>query len=111
MAEKKGVDPFEAFKAKKAEKEKQAIQQLAADDAAKKLGWIEGVGPADKTADPNRPKGFSRGRFAKTNVNPAELAKLKPHDYDATQLAKPKPTDVAKLAPEDKRRPKKFDKY
>jgi hypothetical protein len=112
MAEaRKGADPFEAFKQKKATQERQAREQLANDDAAKKLGWVEGIGPGEAKQDPTKPKGFAKGRFAKPPVNPAELAKLKPAKYDATNLAKPTTTNVEKLPPAEKRRPKKFDRY
>jgi hypothetical protein len=109
---KPSLDPFEAFKAKKAEKEQQAKQAAVQEAANKKSGWIDGIGPPETgKPDPNRPKGFAKGRYAKQVVNPAELAKLKPQKLDSTQLAKPKPTDVTKLPDEEKRQPKKFNRY
>jgi hypothetical protein len=108
-APKRPVDPFEAFKAKKAEQAKQVKEAAANDEAARKAGWIDGIGPTDPNAkqDPTKPK----GRYVKPPVNPAELAKIKPAHLEQTQLAKPKPTQLDKLAPEEKRRPKRFDKF
>jgi len=112
MAEQKGVDPFEAFKHKKAAEEKQKVEQAKQDEANKKSGWVEGIGPAATgKPDPSKPKGFNAGRYQKTVVKDDELKKLRPEHLEETRLAKPVPTNVEKLPPEDKRRPKKFGKY
>jgi hypothetical protein len=111
MAESKGVDPFEAFKQKKAAAAKQSVEQSKMDEASRKAGWIDGIGPAEAKPLPGKPKGFNRGRYTKPPLSEAELAKLRPEGLEETQLAKPKATDTSTLPPVDKRRPKKFGKY
>ena len=114
MADPKGVDPFEAFKAKKANAAKQSAEQAKTDEAAKKLGWIDGIGPAEtRVNDPKLPKGFVRGRYTKPPVNENELQKLKPKKYDDGKFAKPKeaPTNTDELPPTEERRPGKFTKF
>lgn len=114
MADPKGLDPFEAFKQKKAQAAKQSAEQTKNDEAAKKLGWVDGIGPGEISKDPAKPKGFSRGRFTKPPVNEAELQKLKPKKYDDGKFAKPKqePTNVEEeLPPVEERRPDKFTKF
>src|SRR5947209_15163654 len=114
MADPKGVDPFEAFKAKKKQAEKQTVETAKGEEAAKKLGWIEGIGPAGAKAEPGKPKGFARGRYIKPPVKEDELKKLKPKKYDDGKFAKPKatPTDPAEdLPPVEERRPDKFTKF
>src|SRR5205814_301172 len=56
MADKKGVDPFEAFKQKKAGAQQAKIEQDRTEQAAKALGWVDGIGPAGDPV-PNMPKG------------------------------------------------------
>jgi hypothetical protein len=113
MADPKGVDPFEAFKAKKKQAAQQSAEEVKNAEAAKKLGWIEGVGPAGAKPDAGKPKGFSRGRFEKPPVSEQELAKIKPKKFEDTKFAKPtldtKPEED--LPPEEKRRPGKFTKF
>ena len=109
MADPKGVDPFEAFKKKKAADAQQAKQQSKVDDANKQAGWIDGIGPVDKQ-DPTKPSGFTRGRYQKPVVKPEELSKLRPKKLEATQLATPKPTAPSSLPPLEERRPEKFKK-
>ena len=115
MADPKGLDPFEAFKKKKVTDAKQSVEQQKNDEAAKKLGWIDGIGPADTTKpDPKKPKGFMRGRYTKPPVQEAELQKLKPKKYDDGKFAKPKETPTnpeEDLPPVDKLRPGKFTKF
>ncbi|HZU97284.1 MAG TPA: hypothetical protein VFF73_11355 [Planctomycetota bacterium] len=112
MADPKGLDPFEAFKQKKKQDQKNTAETAKNEEAAKKLGWIEGIGPAgDGKPEPGKPKGFVRGRFAKPVVNPAELQKAKPKKFDDHKFAKPKPTNTEALPPEEDRRPDKFSKF
>jgi hypothetical protein len=110
MADSKGLDPFEAFKQKKAAAEKAKADVAKQDEANKKAGWIDGIGPAEKQ-DPSKPKGFMKGRYQKKAVNPAELAKLRPGNLEETKLAKAEPTKTEELPPEDERRPSKFSKF
>ncbi len=113
MAESK--DPFEAFKAKKAQAAKATADAAKTDEANKKSGWIDGIGPPETTKpDPKLPKGFVRGRYTKPPVKEDELKKLKPKKYDDGKFAKPKatPTDPEKeLPPLEERRPDKFTKF
>jgi hypothetical protein len=113
MADPKGLDPFEAFKQKKAQSQKQDAEQVKNDAAAKKLGWIDGIGPADAKVDPNKPKGFSRGRFTKPPVKAEEIAKLKPKKFDDGKFGKGKldPVKEENLPPVEDRRPDKFTKF
>jgi hypothetical protein len=111
MAAAKGQDPFEAFKQKKVVAEKQQKEQARVDDANKKAGWVEGIGPQEKQQDPTKPKGYMKGRYAKVKVAAEELAKLRPDDYEATKIAKKPPTDVKKLPPEEKRRPGSWERF
>jgi hypothetical protein len=113
MADPKGADPFEAFKNKKKVAAAQNAEQIKNDEAAKKLGWIDGIGPAGAKPEPGKPKGFVRGRYTKPPVNEAELQKLKPKKFDAGKFAKPKetPTDTSELPPEEERRPGGFSKF
>lgn len=114
MATPKGIDPFEAFKANKKAAEKQSAEIAKTDEAAKKLGWIDGIGPAGAKPDPGKPKGFVRGRYVKPPVKADELQKLKPKKYDDGKFAKPKakPTNPdEELPPEEERRPEKFTKF
>lgn len=105
------VDPFEAFKKKKEAASKQKVEQAKLDQAAKEMGWVEGIGPvnAQEKPDPTKPKGFMKGRYLKPPVNHAELDKIRP-EIESTRLAVPKPTDPSKLAPEEKRLPKNYGK-
>jgi hypothetical protein len=115
MADPKGVDPFEAFKKKKASDAKLSADQQKTDEAAKKSGWIDGIGPAEtKVNDPKLPKGFVRGRYTKPPVKEEELAKLKPKKYDDGKFAKPRETPTnpdEELPPLEERRPGKFTKF
>ncbi len=112
MADPKGQDPFEAFKAKKKVAEKQSAESAKNEEAAKKLGWIEGVGPAGAKAEPNKPKGFSRGRYTKPPVKEEELKKLRPKKYDDGKFAKHEPVKPEEdLPPVEERRPDKFSKF
>ena len=101
-------DDFEAFRKKQQEK-KQAEQQ-AQDDAAKideaaqKMGWIDGLGPSG----PKNPKvkGFVLGRYWPKKVDPSTLEK--PKGYE-THLEQHKPTPPEEL--EKRPRPKGIQKY
>lgn len=115
MADSKGLDPFEAFKQKKAAASVQKAEADKGEAAAKAMGWIDGLGPVG-AVDPNMPKGFVKGRFKKQNVKAEELAKLRPKNLAPTKLApenpkaKEKPVEE-RVPPEDERLPKKFTKY
>jgi hypothetical protein len=112
MADPKGLDPFEAFKQKKKAAEKQNSEAAKNDEAAKKLGWVEGVGPADKKIDPKRPKGFSRGRYQAPPVKQDELSKLRPKKFTDHKLAKHEAVNPEEdLPPVEERRPDKFSKF
>jgi len=115
MADPKGQDPFEAFKAKKKQADRATVESARNDEAAKKLGWIDGIGPAEtKANDPKLPKGFVRGRYTKPQVKEEELKKLRPKKFADDKFAKPKakPTrPEEELPPVEERRPDKFSKY
>ena len=112
MADPKGVDPFEAFKQKKKAAEKQTAEAAKNDEAARKLGWIDGIGPAEKKADQNRPKGFTRGRYTSQPVKQDEISKLRPKKFADHKFAKHEATNPEEdLPPEEERRPDKFSKF
>ena len=102
------MDDFEAFKKKK--QAEQAAQNQAAkdekafDEAAKKMGWIDGLGFVG--AQNPKVKGFIVGRARKKKVDPNALEKPKGMETHRAD-AKPEGAPAAKPAP----KPKGFNKY
>lgn len=83
-------DPFEEFRRKK-QKEKE-LAKLQANEvqrneaAAAQMGWIEGIGPAsNEPHDPNKPRGFTRGRYVTRDVDPNSIQR--PAGFQSTKLA------------------------
>ena len=104
------MDDFEAFKKKKQEKEKAekaaSANEAQFDEAAKKMGWIDGLG----FTGPVNPKvkGFVRGRSRKKKLDPKELKK--PEHFESTRMDDPsKPKPPTPPAPLEK--PKNFNRY
>lgn len=94
------MDDFEAFRKKqqaKKEAEKAAAEDAAKqEEAAKKMGWIDGLGPAGV----NNPKvkGFVLGRFRKKKIDPTTLEK--PKGFESHRLGEGvEPEDPAKKPP------------
>lgn len=116
MAAQQPKDDFEAFRQKKLQQKAQAeearSEEARTDEAAKKMGWIDGLGPAG----PKNPKvkGFVLGRFWPKKVDPSTLQK--PKGFEATSQpgakgpgAERPPTPKEEL---DKRpRPKGIQRY
>lgn len=102
------MDDFEAFRKKQAEK-KAAEQQAQADqakqeEAAAKMGWIDGLGPAG----PKNPKvkGFVLGRYWPKKVDPSTLEKPKGYETHMEHHKATPPEDLEKRP-----RPKNIQKY
>lgn len=106
------MDDFEAFKKKKAA-EKDAEQQAAKDEkafdeAAKKMGWVDGIGYVGATNP--KVKGFIVGRAKKKKVDPNALEKpkgMESHRADAPQEGKPAEKKPTPPAP----KPKNYNRY
>lgn len=77
-------DDFEAFRQKQLQKKAQAeearAEEARVEEAAKKMGWIDGLGPVG----PKNPKvkGFVLGRFWPKKIDPSTLEK--PKGYEST---------------------------
>jgi hypothetical protein len=107
------VDDFEAFKKKKADKEKadkdavlKAAQDAKNDEAAKKMGWVDGFGFTG-AVNP-KVKGFVLGRSRKKKIDVKELKK--PGNFESHRMDdpnKPKPTEP----PKPPEKPKNYNKY
>ena len=103
------MDDFEAFKKKKQAEQKAENQaakdEKAFDEAAKKMGWVDGLGFAGATNP--KVKGFVLGRARKKKVDPAALEKpknMETHRHDAPDA---KPAAPTKPGP----KPKNFNKF
>jgi hypothetical protein len=106
------VDDFEAFKKKKAAEkasEAQASKDEAAfDDAAKKMGWVDGLGFVG--ANNPKVKGFILGRAKKKKVDPSTLEKPKGMESHRAPATDKKPEEKkAPAKPPEK--PKGFNRY
>lgn len=81
-------DPFEAFRRQREAQSQQAsAPPPIAGGAETEVGgvaWIEGIGPAGEDVDPNKPRGFTRGRFITPKVDPNALDR--PGHYERTRL-------------------------
>ncbi|MDC3379328.1 hypothetical protein OAX78_03500 [Planctomycetota bacterium] len=88
------MDDFDAFRKKK-QAEREARKQGSKDEAkaaaaAKKMGWVEGLGPAGPTNP--KIKGFVLGRFRKKRLDPRTLQR--PEGYEShTQKSGPSGPD------------------
>lgn len=105
------MDDFEAFKKKKAAEkasEAQASKDEAAfDDAAKKMGWVDGLGFVGATNP--KVKGFVLGRARRKKVDPATLEKPKGMESHRAAPVKAEEKKAAPVKPPEK--PKGFNKY
>jgi hypothetical protein len=107
------VDDFEAFKKKKqaAEKaEQEATKQEAEfDEAAKKMGWVDGLGFVGHQNP--KVKGFILGRAKKKKVDPKGLERpkgMETHRHDIVPPGAEKPAEK-KVEPAPK--PKNIQRY
>lgn len=105
------MDDFEAFKKKKqAEKEaaqKASQEEAAFDEAAKKMGWIDGIGYTGATNP--KVKGFIVGRARRKKIDPNALERpkgIESHRHDAPDA---KPAEKKPTPPAPK--PKGFNRY
>jgi hypothetical protein len=107
------VDDFEAFRKKKQAEKDQAkeaeAQEKKFDEAAKKMGWVDGFGFQGPTNP--KVKGFVLGRARRKKVDPNTLERpkgMESHRHDAPpegEKAAPKP---AEKPPE---KPKGYSRY
>lgn len=100
------MDDFEAFKKKK-QAEKAAQQQAdkdgaAFDEAAKKMGWVDGIGFVG--ANNPKVKGFAVGRARRKRVDPATLVRPKKIETHRTRTKKVDPTTIARTETEERQR-------
>lgn len=105
------MDDFEKFRQQKEAKKEAARQaeeeQKKLDEAAQKMGWVDGFG----FVGPNNPKvkGFILGRARKKRVDPRALEK--PKNFERTQLTEDKPAGPQPAQPATEPPPEKPQKY
>lgn len=107
------MDDFEAFKKKKqAEKDakaKASKDEATFDEAAKKMGWVDGLGYVG--ANNPKVKGFILGRARRKKVDPNALQRpkgMESHRHDAPD-PEAKPVEKKPAPPPPK--PKGYSKY
>lgn len=106
------MDDFEAFKKRK-QAEKEAAQraskeEAAFDEAAKKMGWVDGLGFVG--AHNPKVKGFVVGRARRKRIDPSTLERpkgLESHRHDAPAADKPAEKKPAPPPP----KPKGYSRY
>ncbi|MDF1665302.1 MAG: hypothetical protein P1V97_26305 [Planctomycetota bacterium] len=94
-------DPFEAFRRKKEQakldQQQQTHQAARAQEGLQNIGWVEGIGPAStEPQDPNKPRGFSRGRYKRKAIDPSTLQR--PAGFERTKLTKHGAADHSEAA-------------
>ncbi|MCO5166842.1 MAG: hypothetical protein M9894_10810 [Planctomycetes bacterium] len=100
------MDDFEAFrKRKQAEKAAQQETQkseAAFDEAAKKMGWVDGIGFVG--ANNPKVKGFLVGRARRKRVDPNSLVRPKKIESHRVRGKKVDPSTIKRAETEERRR-------